>query len=439
MRLADVFSARDRLRLPGGRLRRASAARAAVDHRGGRILYFGSGNVETVSSGLDRVTRLHWREIAESGLDVHGFVVNPDAQGPSTIADGSGARLRVHPPVLKGKSRRRGLVAKLRSLIRPQALLQGLSLASPALADEARELVRTRPPDVVVIDHIYSVQNVPLRLLLPGRAKVVFVAHDHTPTLVRDLYTGARHLKGRIAFISDYVKAVVLERLVLARADRIVYLSDHDRDRYPGHRAKSVALLPFEPVPEAETAGPGEPRFPAPERYVVFLGSPGFLPNRYAIDWIRRALSPHLHAVDPGCRILLIGKGTADLAGAAPNVVGTGFVSDAELQRLLEGGVALLSPIRHGSGLKIKILDALSLGVPVIATEYALRGFGAFGITDVIDTADPAACAALIAAKAKDIGGREAERQVLADKVELYRRERAGRVAALLRELGAGP
>ncbi|MFC7052612.1 glycosyltransferase [Hansschlegelia quercus] len=401
------------------------------------VYYFGVGGIRMVSAGLDRVTRLHWEEISESGVAVEGFVVDPSAQEVEISPRSGAAVLRIYPSEASAAHSGGGssLLAKARALMQPQALHVGFSLLSRRAKRDAIELSRQRPPGLIVIDHIYAGQNVPLLWVLFKRRPIIFVSHDNTPELLLDLRKDATSLSRKLISYLDFLKALALERLYLARADEVVFLSDYDQQAYGRHVQKSKALLPLDAEgPKAITGKTGF-REAGGVHDIVFVGSPSFMPNAHAIRWICEKLSPALWRASPECRIVLIGKGTEALKGDSPNVFGEGFVDDDRLEDLLQNSLALLAPIEHGSGLKIKILDALAAGVPVIATQRALRGFGAFDTHMVIETADPDAAAAAITRLAGSVEKQISLRRRIVDQVSRYRSERAGQFAAIVKRL----
>jgi glycosyltransferase involved in cell wall biosynthesis len=399
------------------------------------VYYFGVGGIRVVSAGLDRVTRLHWEEISASGVPAEGFVVDPSATETEIRPRSGAAALRIYPS--EAKAARGGgsnLLAKFRAMTQPQALQVGFSLWSRQAKRDAIELSRHRPPGLIVIDHIYAGQNVPLLWVLFKKHPIVFVSHDNTPELLSDLRKDASSLSRKLISYIDYLKALALERLYLARADEVVFLSDYDQMAYGRHGRKSKALLPLDTDAGADRTRAGA-RGAVGGRDLVFIGSPSFMPNAHAIRWICEKLSPALWRADPECRIVLVGKGTDVLKGASPNVVGEGFVDDDRLEDLLQKSLALLAPIEHGSGLKIKIMDALAAGVPVIATQRALRGFGAFDTHMVINTADPDEAADAITRFAISPEAQTFLRRRITDQVSRYRAERAGQFAAILKRL----
>lgn len=72
------------------------------------------------------------------------------------------------------------------------------------------------------------------------------------------------------------------------------------------------------------------------------------------------------------------------------------------MERLLSQCLCMLSPVVHGSGLKIKVLEAFAAGAPVLATPLSLQGFGFMGQPPMLDLADPDAAVNRIAALAAD-------------------------------------
>jgi glycosyltransferase involved in cell wall biosynthesis len=108
----------------------------------------------------------------------------------------------------------------------------------------------------------------------------------------------------------------------------------------------------------------------------VFLGGLDFPPNRDGLTWfLRECREPVLEAL-PGFRLLVAGRATHDLPREADAWQGRvrplGWVED--LDGLLLGAAALISPLRIGSGIKIKVLEALARGLPVVATPHGVLG-----------------------------------------------------------------
>jgi glycosyltransferase involved in cell wall biosynthesis len=121
-------------------------------------------------------------------------------------------------------------------------------------------------------------------------------------------------------------------------------------------------------------------RAPVDPPELIFLGRLNLPHNEDGIcAFLRTAMSGLVHRC-PGVRLRIIGRGATaavlSLVAAYPqNVVLEGFIED--LEPVFARATASLAPLRIGGGIKIKILDALGRGVPVIATRHAVNGIPA--------------------------------------------------------------
>jgi glycosyltransferase involved in cell wall biosynthesis len=151
----------------------------------------------------------------------------------------------------------------------------------------------------------------------------------------------------------------------------------------------------------------------APPR-ALFLGSFRHPPNRSAARLLVDDIWPRLLPQLPGWELVLAGPGSdmfvAGLSSPAAGVRGLGYVDD--LGALFASCRVFLAPLTEGGGIKIKILEAMGRGLPVVTTPI-----GAEGITEASDdtlwlAADSAAfpALALAAATQRDEALRRAER-----------------------------
>ncbi|MFN5032178.1 MAG: glycosyltransferase family 4 protein, partial [Flavobacteriia bacterium] len=110
---------------------------------------------------------------------------------------------------------------------------------------------------------------------------------------------------------------------------------------------------------------------------VCFIGSMNWQPNLEAVNILVNELFPRIKENLPSTELHLAGS---YMNGQYPtdleiNLINHDFAEDMQVF-LRENGVMVL-PIRSGSGVRVKILEALSLGIPIVTTPI-----GALGITD---------------------------------------------------------
>ncbi len=130
------------------------------------------------------------------------------------------------------------------------------------------------------------------------------------------------------------------------------------------------------------------------------IGTARWPPTADAVTHLLRAVWPRVLAQRPDARLLLAGRGMVDDAFPdLPKLPGVQWLGDVPsatefLRRL---GV-LLYPLGRGSGAKVKVLEALALGLPVVTTPRGAEGLMARDGLAVETDADALAdrCAALL-------------------------------------------
>lgn len=127
---------------------------------------------------------------------------------------------------------------------------------------------------------------------------------------------------------------------------------------------------------------PSQDPIPPPERHnknLVFIGSyarPGGDTNIDAMVYFCREILPLIVAAEPDVRLRIIGgpveSEVATLASQYVQVLG--FVPDT--RPFLETSAVSVAPLRFGGGMKGKIGEAMSIGLPVVTTSTGIEGFG---------------------------------------------------------------
>lgn len=187
-----------------------------------------------------------------------------------------------------------------------------------------------------------------------------------------------------------------VQRAALRAADGIVVSTrgEHQLARSAGVAERRITLAPNGADPERSC-----PRGPwLASQLLVFVGNLFYAPNARALVAIRDQVLPPLRGSDPRIQVRVVGQGPASLLRSEPGLEFLGrvpSVSDA-----LSGAALGLAPLTAGSGAKMKVLDYLVAGIPVVGTSEAVTGLPATHpgvlVCDDID-AYPALIAGLLA------------------------------------------
>lgn len=296
-----------------------------------------------------------------------------------------------------------GLLAKLTGLGR--ALLGGRPLQnglfhSPDLLRSFRRLA-PRADGVVIqlvrlAELVEEARRLPSRKEAPGPPVVVVDLIDSMELNVSRRADLDRPLWRPFLRLEERRLARAESRL-LRQAERTVVVSPRDERWLRGKTGRAVsepplggrlstlplAMAPDLPLPSGE-AEPTEPT-------IALTGNLGYFPTAQAVAWWLERVWPELVARDSRLRLLVAGarpsRRLAQRVTAAPRA--TLVASPPNLRAVLAGATLAVAPLRAGSGVPVKILEAWAAGVPVVASPWAAAGTGAVGGEDLLLAAEP--------------------------------------------------
>jgi glycosyltransferase involved in cell wall biosynthesis len=129
----------------------------------------------------------------------------------------------------------------------------------------------------------------------------------------------------------------------------------------------------------------------AKEPTILFCGAMDYNPNIDAMRWFFEAIHAPLKARIPTLRVLIVGKDpTAEVKSFArfPDVEVTGAVPD--VRPYYRRAWLQIVPLRIGGGTRLKILESLGIGTPVVSTTIGAQGLGLKHRSDILlaDTAE---------------------------------------------------
>lgn len=168
-------------------------------------------------------------------------------------------------------------------------------------------------------------------------------------------------------------KSVEAEELAAARAaDATIVVTESEREILRERGIEHLYVVPTLHNPEIEA--PRE--FEQTSSDLVFIGGYNHTPNVDAAKWLCAEIMPLVWARNPQVRLHLLGSNPPDdvRALASERVLVPGYIADVS-QYFLNSRV-FVAPLRFGAGIKGKVGQALSYGLPCVLTDVAAEGFG---------------------------------------------------------------
>lgn len=123
---------------------------------------------------------------------------------------------------------------------------------------------------------------------------------------------------------------------------------------------------------------------------IVFTAAMDYFPNVDAVQHFCQDIFPRVLKAVPEARFNIVGRNPARSVwrlGREPNVVVTGAVPD--VRPFLADARVSVAPLRIARGVQNKILEAMAMGVPVVATAGAAQGIDAGARGDLVIADDP--------------------------------------------------
>lgn len=138
--------------------------------------------------------------------------------------------------------------------------------------------------------------------------------------------------------------------------------------------APAHTLLALIPNGADVSDDPGNWGAPQPDT-LIYPGSLTYHANLDAVHYFLHDIFPHIRSRRPGVRLRITGRAEPEHLAALPSLEGVdvlGFVPDvrAEVARAW----CEVVPLREGSGTRLKVLEALALGTPVVSTSKGIEG-----------------------------------------------------------------
>ena len=188
------------------------------------------------------------------------------------------------------------------------------------------------------------------------------------------------------------------EAEVCRRADRVLAVSDADaralRKLVPG---LGVTVVPNGVDTRAYRPKVPDRTFQIREHALVFTGTMDFRPNVDAALWFARRVLPRVRAQVPATRFFVVGQRPhrrLDRLRGDPGVTLTGWVED--VRPYIAAAAVYVAPLRIGGGTRLKLLEAMAMGKPVVATRLGAEGYPVTGGRELLLADAPADFAAAV-------------------------------------------
>ncbi|NLV75117.1 MAG: glycosyltransferase [Chloroflexi bacterium] len=242
-------------------------------------------------------------------------------------------------------------------------------------------------PAEIQVPIIFDDQNAEFQL----QARAAQVAWRQERNLAKALYSAVQSHRLR-----------KLEHVVCTRADVVTVCSQEDAATLQ-RLDSSIRTVVLPNGIDTHLITPGSTPAPLQHPAVVFTGKMDYRPNLDGISWFSSEIWPLVRQVLPEAQLYIVGQRPLPEVQALHGQAGitvTGRVP--EVLPYLAAADCIIAPLRIGGGTRLKLLEAMAAGKPIVATALAAEGLHAESGAHLLLAEEPAAFAQAILAILND-------------------------------------
>ncbi len=262
---------------------------------------------------------------------------------------------------------------------------------SAAFEQKIAETLASQNFDLIVLETIYSMRYIDV-IRKHTKAKVALRTHNVEYLIWERLYNEEKKplKKLYLKLLASRLKRFELEHL--NKADLLLPVSEADMAMFKQHGC----TIPYHIAPIGYDLSQLQTPAQQSENAVAFIGSLDWMPNREGVDWFMDKVWPKVTAQKPDAKFYLAGRNfPAEVKNMqVPGLVVVGEVEDA--RQFVSSKAISIVPLFAGSGMRVKIIEAMALGRAIISTTVGAEGINYTNGADIIIANDADTFAAAV-------------------------------------------
>ena len=225
--------------------------------------------------------------------------------------------------------------------------------------------------DVVFCDHYVMFQYI------PENFKGKIVLHEHNcEYLIWKRYAGIeKSLPKKLALLNQASRIKKYERQICRKAD-VILAAPNDIEELVKIGADKLKFLETYHLGDDSLLEQENLQFQPDNYTLLYIGTLSWEANIDGLLWFYKDIFPLLKKKNPAIKLRIIGRHPDErlirIAENDKDIILEGFVE--ELEPYFRNSNVFITPLRFGSGIKVKVVNSLYMGIPCVTTSIGAEG-----------------------------------------------------------------
>ena len=231
-----------------------------------------------------------------------------------------------------------------------------------------KQVLKENQFDVVQLETLFMTPYIEL-IRKHSDAKIILRAHNIEHLIWQRIYRLSKNAVRKFYLKHLYKTLRNYELNILSKTDAVLPISEKDARFFEKYTNVPVQTIPFgKKLPELQ-----QPKENT-ENALYYIGAMNWMPNAEGIKWFINQVWPTLLDKHPDIRLYLAGREMPLWLRKLEekNIEVVGEVEDAET--FIQNKSICIAPLFSGSGIRIKIIESMSLGKAVVSTSIGAEG-----------------------------------------------------------------
>lgn len=241
---------------------------------------------------------------------------------------------------------------------------------SNTLKAKIGDYIKSNNIDTLVLESPYVAELVDIIDMKRNGMQIFYVMHNIEHHFFKEINRRSCLFKNIIKREANRIKKYEIK--VMDHSDKIIGISDWDINYLKSHYLIGNAVYCPSLLPEQNIMWKGNG-----SHYLIFNGSMNFYPNYHGVRWFLENVFSKLVDEFADIKFKITGAANRKIMDEFRSFRGvefTGYLSNEQMSETLINALCAVGSIFLGSGVKLKLIECLSFGIPVITTSSCARG-----------------------------------------------------------------